>query len=457
MAEETPRPERGDPGPPPAPPPPPRRETPRAERPRRPFYLRRWAVVAAAVLGTAGLGAGVLYWLHARQFEETDDAFIEGNVVPSSSRVPGTVQSVLVNDNEDVPAGMVIMRIDPRDFQARADQARAALEAARAKWQAAKTSVSLTRANTDAVLAQARAGVDQADAGVRSAESQLASAVADVKAAEAEAERRKADLRRYSSLDPRNVSQQQLDVSRTAAESAEAQLLAARKRAAAAESQVGEARARVGHAKGSLQAASTADEQVAYAEAQARSAQAAVEEARAALELAELELSYCVVRAPEAGRITRKSVQPGQYVEAGQALLAIVRPEVWVIANFKETQIARMHRGQEVEVRVDAYPDRRFHGRVDSVQAGAGARFSLLPPENATGNYVKVVQRVPVKIVLDREGDEDRLLGPGMSVVPRVRVGGGPPSPPEPIAPPSDAPAEPPPDSARKGAQGSDG
>jgi membrane fusion protein, multidrug efflux system len=456
MAERPPVPE-NEPEPPGASLPPTRRDPPPVARPRRPIYRRRGALVAAAVLGTAALAAGVLYWLHSRQFEETDDAFIEGNIAPSSPRVAGTVQSVLVTDNQDVPAGMALVRLDPRDFQARGDQARATLEAARARWEAARTNVSLTRANTAAALTSARAGVEQADAAVRSSEAQLASAAADVKAAEAEAERRQADLRRYSSLDPRNVSQQQLDAARAAAEAAEAQLVAARKRAAAAESMVGEARARVGQARGSLEAASTAAEQVAAAEAQARSAQAVVDEARAAMELAELELSYTTVRAPVAGRITRKSVQPGQYVQAGQTLLAIVRPEVWVVANFKETQIARMHRGQDVEVRVDAYPDRRFRGHVDSIQAGTGARFSLLPPENATGNFVKVVQRVPVKIVLDRDPEADRLLGPGMSVAPRVRVGGGPSAPPEPISPPSDMRGEPTPASASEGGRGSDG
>jgi membrane fusion protein (multidrug efflux system) len=181
----------------------------------------------------------------------------------------------------------------------------------------------------------------------------------------------------------------------------------------------------VAQAQGVLKAAQTGRQQVTAAESQARTARAAVDQARAEVDAQELALSYTSIRAPIAGRVTRKSVQPGQYVQVGQSLLAVVPQDVWVVANFKETQLTRMRAGQEVEVEVDAYPGREFRGRVDSIQAGTGARFSLLPPENATGNYVKVVQRVPVKIVFEGDSDAQRLLAPGMSVVPRVRVRGG--------------------------------
>ncbi len=178
------------------------------------------------------------------------------------------------------------------------------------------------------------------------------------------------------------------------------------------------------HAKGVLQSAQTAPQQIATAEAQVKTAQAAIEEANAALLAAQQQLSYTTITAPLSGRITRKNIQPGQYVEAGQALCTIVSPDVWITANFKETQLTHMHAGQEVEIEVDAYPGRMFKGTIESIQAGTGARFSLMPPENATGNFVKVVQRVPVKITFNEDASTKQLLAPGMSVTPRVRIAG---------------------------------
>jgi membrane fusion protein (multidrug efflux system) len=241
------------------------------------------------------------------------------------------------------------------------------------------------------------------------------------------------------------MSQQLREAARAAADASAAQLSAAQKRKAAADAQVvqeqskmaaakaalaeaksgvAQAQSRVAQAQGGLQAAQTAPQQIAAAEAQVKTAAAGVDQAQAALEAAQQQLSYTKIVAPVAGRVTRKGVQVGQVVETGRNLLAIVQPEVWVTANFKETQLARMHAGQAVEIRVDTYPGRSFQGKVESFQSGTGARFSLMPPENATGNYVKVVQRVPVKIVFDEDAGAKQLLGPGMSVVPRVRVGG---------------------------------
>ncbi len=282
--------------------------------------------------------------------------------------------------------------------------------------------------------------MQQAKAAIEASRSQVASAQANVTAAEAEATRRQADLKRYKALDLRAVSQQQLDAAQAAADAAEANLAAARKQAAAAESAVVEAQAKEAYAEGMLAAAKTGPQQVAAAAAQAKNAQAAVDQAKAALDEAELNLSYTTIVAPVGGRVTRRTARPGQYVQVGQAVLALVPPEVWVTANFKENQITHMSQGQDVEIRVDAYPDQVFHGKVDSIQAGSGARFSMLPPENATGNYVKVVQRVPVKIVFDAEASRQWLLAPGMSVVPRVYVGVGGQQHPLPIAPAS-APA----------------
>jgi membrane fusion protein (multidrug efflux system) len=385
---------------------------------------KRWiALTVLGVLIVLGGIVGVLYWLHARQFEKTDDAFVDGNLTQVSAQIAGRIQRVMVSDNQDVSAGEVIAEIDPMDFVTRVERAKAALAAAQARVATAQTAVALTRASTEATLVQAKAGIGQAEAMVTAAQSQLESAQADVTAAQAEASRREADVKRYDALDPRAVSQQQKDAARAAADAATAQLQASRKRVSAAEGEVAQAKARVEQAKGVYQGAQTAPQQIANVEAQVTTAQAAVKEMEAELRAAQEQLSYTRIVAPSSGRVTRKTVQPGQYVEAGQNLCTIVDPDVWVTANFKETQLTHMHTGQVVDVWVDAYPGKDFRGRVESIQAGTGARFSLMPPENATGNFVKVVQRVPVKIVLDDTGDRP-LLGLGMSVEPRVHVAG---------------------------------
>jgi membrane fusion protein (multidrug efflux system) len=271
-----------------------------------------------------------------------------------------------------------------------------------------------------------------------------AEARAQVAAGEAEATRAEADVKRLQELSRRDqISRQELDHGMAAARTAAAQLEASRKKVAAAEaqaaearaaqqmaaaglqqaeSQIAEAEARVGEALGRLAAAQAAPHQVAVSRSQADIAGAEVEQARAAVTQAELELSYTTIYAPASGRVTRKAIEEGVYVQPGRALMAIVPANVWVVANFKETQLTDMRPGQPAEIEVDGYPGIVFKGRVDSIQAGTGARFSLLPPENATGNFVKVVQRVPVKIVFDPPLNPNHLLAPGMSVVPAVRV-----------------------------------
>jgi membrane fusion protein (multidrug efflux system) len=391
--------------------------------PRKPIYRRPLGIVLLVVVLLA-LVAGTGWWLYARQWEETDDAFIDGSTVRLGTKVAGVIGSVLVNDNQLVKQGDVLAEIDPRDIQARLAQAKAGLEAANAEAQAAHTEIDLTRANTAAMLTQAQAAVASADAGVDTAQSQLASAEADVVAAQALATQRAADEKRYTALDPRGVSQSQLDASHATAEAANAQLLAANKRVAAAQANIAEAKSKVAAAQGVLAAAKTAEQQINAAEARYRFAQAKVGQAQARLDAASLDLSYTTVKAPTAGVVTHKNMQPGQYVDVGQTLLTIVPQDFWITANFKETQLTRIRVGQSVEISIDAFPDKVFHGHVQSIQAGTGSQFSLLPPENATGNFVKVVQRVPVKIVFDHDDADRRLLGLGMSVVPEVRVSG---------------------------------
>ncbi len=432
---------------------------------KKPLYKRPAVLVVASIVLLIGAIVGVRYWLYGRSHESTDDAFIDGHIIQISPKASGYVAKVYVTDNQQVKAGDLLVELDARDYQARLEQAKAALDAGLAKQNEARTNVSLTRATGAASVQQASATVRQARSGVESSRaaaassqsraSQAASAVstaqanleqarAQVLAAEAEATRASADVARYQALfDKDEVSKQQLDQAVAAARTASAQLDSARQRVAATLAQVNEARsskaaavetarqsqtqivgaqAGVSEALGRLAQANTAPQQVAVSQAQSETADATTEQLRAEVEQAELELSYTKIYATEDGRVTRKSVEQGALVQIGQPLLAIVPGDVWVTANFKESQIGRLVAGQPVDISVDAYPDKVFKGHVDSIQTGTGARFSLLPPENATGNYIKVVQRVPVKIVFDEPPDPKHMLAPGMSVVPEVVV-----------------------------------
>ena len=432
---------------------------------KRPLYRRPAFLIAAVFVLLIGAVFGMRYWLYARSHESTDDAFIDAHITPVSPKVSGYIVKVHVDSNQQVKKGDLLVEIDPRDYQAKLDQAKAALAAGEARLKEARTGVDLTRANSRAnvqqasgTVQQARAGVEasrvqaaaertrvtQAGAATTSAQANLQQARAQVDAAQAELVRAQADVARYQELYNKDeVSRQRLDQAIATARTAEAQTEAARQRAAAAASQVreseaaqrtaaetarraevqiGAARAQVNEAQGKLAAANTAPQQIASSEAQAQTASASLEQLQAAVAQAELELSYTKLYAPDDGRVTNKSIEEGALVQPNQQLMAIVPGDVWVTANFKENQIGRMQPGQSVEITVDAYPGKTFKGHVDSIQAGTGARFSLLPAENATGNYVKVVQRVPVKIVFDEPPDPKHLLAPGMSVVPEVKV-----------------------------------
>lgn len=433
--------------------------------PKKPLYKRRGFQIGAVIVLFITLLLGFRYWVYARAHESTDDAFIAGEVVQISSKVSGHIAKVYVTDNQQVKQGDLLAEIDARDFATRLEQAKAALEAGLAQQRQAQTGVALTRATTRAGEQQAAAVVRQARSGVTSAQAaaaaerarvaQAAAAVtaaqagveqarAQVSAAEAEAARANADVQRYQQLFERDeISRQRLEQAIAGARAANAQATAARQGVAAAEAQVNQARsaqataeenarraqaqitgaqAQVGEALGRLAQANTAPQQVASSQAQVATASANIEQLRAQVEQAELQLSYTKIYAPSAGRVTRKAVEEGQLVQPGQPLLALVTGDVWVTANFKENQIGQIKPGQSVEITVDAYPNKTFHGHVDSIQAGSGSAFSMIPPENATGNYVKVVQRVPVKIVFDGQRDPNYLLGPGMSVVPEVKV-----------------------------------
>jgi len=391
--------------------------------PFRPWYRRPLPLALAIAACLAFAGVSLHYYRYVLAHESTDDAFVEGHVIPVSSKVASLVARVAVDDNQRVVAGEVLVQLDPRDFETKLAQARANLAAAAAKHRAAAAHVRVVDTTAGAGVEQAAAGVRTAERQVEGAQSRLALARAQVVAAEAEATRAASEAQRYDRLlQYHAVSTQERDnavaVSRTTA----ANLEAAQKAAQAAEDGLRQAEAQLGQARAQLTSAQAAPDEVAYSRAQAEQAAAEIGQLEAAVQQAELDLSYTKVTAPEAGRITRKTVEAGAYVQVGQPLLAIVPDRMWVVANFKEVQLRDMRPGQPVTIEVDAYPGRTFRGHVDSIQAGSGARFSLLPPENATGNYVKVVQRVPVKILFDDPPDPGHPLGPGMSVVPTVTV-----------------------------------
>jgi membrane fusion protein, multidrug efflux system len=331
------------------------------------YWIIGLAVLAALVVG------GVIYWLHARQFESTDDAFVDGYISRVSAQVSARVDRLLVEDNQEVKAGQVLLELDPRDYQARVDQARATLGQAQAAVLQAQSQLAMQQANV--VQAEAQARVEDAN---------LA--------------QQQQDFARYRALDPRAISRQTVQNAGQSTKAAQARLDAAR------------------------QAVASARAQVKTAAAQVDASRAQIGQAQAQLAAAELNLSYCHITAAVDGRITQRTVEVGNYVSPSQALLAVVPREVWVTANFKETQLDRMRIGQKVRISVDAFPSGTFEGRVDSFQRGTGTVFSTLPAENATGNYVKVVQRVPVKITFDGDPWNQYQLSPGMSVEPRVTV-----------------------------------
>jgi membrane fusion protein, multidrug efflux system len=393
-------------------------------------------VVLALVL-IAAASAAYAFWKNSQQFETTDDAQVDGQIYSMSARVSGHVSEVLIEDELYVKAGDVLVRLDPKDYEVAVAKAKADLADAEASLASSRTDVPITSVTTASTLAGAKSGHADASAAVSFAEQQLggararlATAEANVRVAEANHAKAAADLRRYQQLvDKDEISKQQYDQVVASAEAARATLDAqkaqvgeAHQNISAAEDSVRQARARVQQAEANVAGAMTGPQQVKVTEARAQSAAAKVEQQRAALDQAELNLQYTTITAPVSGIIARKAVEVGGNVAPGQQLFALIPTEgVWITANFKETQLRNMKVGQPVTIKVDAY-DREYTGKIQRVAGASGARMSLLPPENATGNYVKVVQRIPVRIALDPNQNEDHLLRPGMSVEPSVRV-----------------------------------
>jgi membrane fusion protein (multidrug efflux system) len=381
------------------------------------------------------IAAVIWYWSTAGR-ESTDDAQVDAHVTQIASRIGGTVLRVPVADNQLVDAGGVLVEIDPRDYQVALEKARAELADAEATALAAQSNVPITSMAAISNVTTARGGVEQAQGGVSGAEreldaarARLTTAQARLREAEANGTRTARDVERLRGLLAKDeVSQQQFDAAVGAADAQKAAVDSARSQVTEveagiriAESRLVQARAGEQQAHAELQTAQTGPQQVTAMKARAAAAEAHAQQAKAALSQAELNLEYATVKAPLKGIVSRKSIEVGQIVQPGQPLMAIIPLDtIWVTANFKETQLTNLRPGQRAVVTVDAYGGRKFTGHVDSIAAATGARFSLLPPENATGNYVKVVQRVPVKIVLDAGQNAEYVLRPGMSVVPTV-------------------------------------
>jgi membrane fusion protein (multidrug efflux system) len=378
----------------------------------------RRAMVALAVAVAAVI---VVAWLYARGRVSTDDAQIDAHVLPVAARVGGTVLTVEVEDNRQVEAGTVLVRLDPTDFEVALRRAEADRTAAEAALAAARSGVPIASASSGGRLDAAEAEVRRAKAAIAATEAELTAARARARQARANADKANRDRERFEQLVAKDeVSQQQYDAAVAAAVAADALADAAAAAVRQAEEAERQAYDRVTQAEADLRSAQTAPQQVEVTKAQVALAEARLQQATAAVEQARLFLQYTVVKAAVTGIVSKRSVEPGQVVQPGQPLCALVDlDDVWVTANFKETKLKSMAPGQRAVVKIDAY-GHTLRGHVDSISPATGARFSLLPPENASGNFVKVVQRVPVKIVFEPGQDPQHRLRPGLSVIPTV-------------------------------------
>jgi membrane fusion protein (multidrug efflux system) len=396
---------------------------PTEERPEQTGQRSRRRFIIIGVVAVLVVGA-LLFWWHSTFYEDTDDASVDGHLVQISSRITGHVATVYVDQNQYVEAGTKLLEIDPSDYETAVNQAQANLEAAVANYEASRVNVPVININAGSNLNTANADVASANSTVAQSEKQLQAAEARVTQAKANATKTKLDLERYTPLVQKDIiSKQQYDAAVAAAAADEAGVAEAEANLVAAQDAVRIARDRVLQAQSSQKYAETGPQQVAIQKAKADQAAGQVNQSKAALAQAKLNLSYCEIRAPLSGVVTTKSVEPGQNIAIGQALMTLVSlDDVWITANFKETQLQHMTKDQAVTIHVDAL-GRDFDGRVKQIGGATGSELSLFPPENATGNYVKVVQRIPVRIDLTKpDENKDHLLRPGMSVEPKVRI-----------------------------------
>jgi membrane fusion protein, multidrug efflux system len=399
-----------------------------ADREKGIFKRKPWlAMLLRALVVVLLIGAAVFWW-QSRRFEDTDDAQVDGHIDPISARVSGHVVKINVEEGQFVKAGTVLVEIDGRDYQVAVDRARGEYMDAAASAEAAQLGVPISQVGSSSQIHSAQADVLNAEAGVTAAARQVEEAEARLVEAEANARTANLDRARYESLvAKKEVSQQQYDQSVAAATSANATVTAATASVRSSREVVKQAKARLEQSQAALTNAQISPKQISATQARARAGEGNAAKLHASLEQAELNLSYTRIVAPADGIVGTRNVQLGQNVQTGQEMLTIVPlKEIWVTADFKETQLEHMRPGQHVDIQVDALGGEKFRGMVTSIGGATGAKFSLLPPENATGNYVKVVQRVPVRIDFDdRQGsnfNQDGRLRPGLSVVPNVRV-----------------------------------
>jgi membrane fusion protein, multidrug efflux system len=395
-------------------PPPSRREEFFRKRPQ----ARLWLIVAGIVL----VVAIVFAWRYFASYESTDDAQVDGHLMPLSARISGYILKVNVNDNQFVQAGTVLAEIDPKDFQVAVDKAQADVADAQATAKSLGIDVPIASINTTSQVSSSEADVEGARAGVIAAQQQYDMTNAQLTQVSANNQLAQDDVARYKLLvDKQEIAQRQYDQAVQTAQGTAAAVAAAKASAAAAEQAVHQARSKLLQSEASLRSSQTGPQQVASSRAKAAAAEATVKQKQSALEQAQLNLQYTKITAPVDG-VVSKNAEVGMNVAPGQQLFNVVPlNDIWITANFKETQLKNMRPGQRVQISVDAN-GRKYKGHVDSLSGTSGSRLSLLPPENATGNYVKVVQRIPVKIVLEPGEDPDHYLRLGMSVEPKVYV-----------------------------------
>ena len=381
---------------------------------------RKQLIISGSIL--VALVGGFFLWRYLSSYESTDDAQVDVHLYPVSARISGYVIKVNVDDNQYVEKGTMLVEIDPTDYEVAVAQAKANLANAEATAQSLNITVPITSVSTESQLTFTESDVDNASAGIIAAEKQLLAAHAQLEQAQANDVKAQDDLQRYKQLvEKKEVADQIYDQALAAARTSTAAVAAAQANEAAAREAVAQAHSRLEGSRANKRSAETGPQQVSSSRARARAAIADVEQKRAALQQAELNLQYTKIVAPVSGEVN-KTVVVGLNVQPGQQMLTVVPlDEVWITANFKETQLRHMRVGQKTEIHVDS-SGKSYKGHVDSIAGATGPLFSLLPPENATGNYVKIVQRIPVKIVLEPGENRDRQLRPGMNVVPDVHL-----------------------------------
>lgn len=398
---------------------------------------KKHKILIILLTAIVALSIGSYYFNKAISYVSTDDAFVEGHSIQIAPKVSGIVSKVYIEDNQQIKKGQLLAEIDSADYQVKYEQALAKLQAAVEKQKSTSVNVNLTSITSESNASQASSAVDIAQNSIKVSEKQIAQNKAiiaqvnsDIDAIKAEESLSQLDFDRYQKLNKKGVvSKQDFDKASTNYKTIKAKLNAGFEKLTAAEAALQSAYANKENAMKSLdqalsksKSANTVNEQVSISNAQNKMAIAEIKQLQAALKQAKLELSYTKIYAPQSGAITRKSIEEGAYIQTGQPLLLIIPEKRWIIANFKETQLTDMKVGQSVEIKIDAYPHKNFKGRIDSIQASTGSKTSLFPPENAVGSFVKVVQRVPVKIVFAENINTQYAIVPGMSVIPEVKV-----------------------------------